>query len=511
MTSEQKTALLVVCLSSFIMPLMLSSVNVAIPTIAVSLHADAIQLSWVSSAYLLASAIFLLPFGKLADGLGRKKVYLWGMYVTTVGSLLAAISPSVSVLIIWRIMQGIGAAMLFATGVAILSAVFPQQRRGSAIGLSVSSVYFGLTCGPLFGGWLTQHLSWRSVFLVHIPVTMLVIVITKLKLKCEWRGQPGQQFDVAGSFIYAITITSLMLGLSWLPAAKAIFILLLGLVGLFSFIRYESRINNPVLEISVFKHNRLLTFSCLAALILYTATYGLTFLMSIYLQNIQGLSPQTAGLILIVQPLVMALLSPCTGKLSDHYEPRYLTAGGMGLIALGLAMLATLGQHTPLSFILTSLAMIGLGFALFSSPNINAIMGSVDKNHLGIAAGIVSTARVLGQMLSMAVVTMAFALFMGRSALAPEHYAGLLLSIRVSLITAVCFSCHRYLPFNVTGRTADKAAFIIHSLSLTDASQREIDTWVLCTVVLSPTVSLHRPRAARSCDFRPSSFGQRPL
>jgi EmrB/QacA subfamily drug resistance transporter len=438
--TNQKTALLVVCLSSFIMPLMLSSVNVAIPAIAVSMNADAILLSWVSTAYLLSSAVFLLPFGKLADILGRKKIYLWGMFITTLASLLAATSQSIFMLIAWRVMQGVGAAMLFATGIAILSSVFPPERRGSAIGLTVSAVYFGLTCGPLFGGWLTQHFSWRSVFVVHIPVAVFVMLITKLKLTGEWRGQSDQKLDVAGSFIYALAITSLMLGLSLLPSVFGILMLILSAVSLTGFIKYENRISSPIFEVSIFRQNRILTYSCLASLILYTATFGLTFLMSLYLQNIKGMSPQTAGLVMISQPLVMAVLSPYTGKLSDRYEPRYLTTTGMCLITLGLGLLAALQQHSSLTYILISLVLIGLGFALFSSPNMNAIMGSVDKKHLGIASGTVSTTRVLGQMFSMAVVTLAFALLMGPVPLSPEHYPALLQSIRVSLFTAACLS-----------------------------------------------------------------------
>ncbi len=438
--AEQKTALLVVSLSSFIMPLMLSSVNVAIPSIAASMNAKALLLSWVSTSYLLASAVFLLPFGKLADIAGRKKIYLSGMLVVTVASLGAAAAQSIIQLISWRFLQGIGAAMLFATGVAILSSVFPPRQRGSAIGLSVSAVYFGLTCGPLLGGWLTQHFSWRSVFIVHIPVTLFVMIITKLRLKGEWREQGNQKFDFPGSFLYAFTIISLMLGLSLLPSTLSVFLLALSALGLMFFIRHENSVENPVLEIGIFKNNRVLTFSCLASLILYTSTFSLTFLMSLYLQNIKGMSPQTAGLVMISQPLIMAALSPYTGKLSDRCEPRYLTAIGMCLISLGLGLLSALQQHTSLTYILTGLILTGLGFALFSSPNVNAIMGSVEKKHLGIASATVSTTRVLGQMFSMAVVTLVFALLLGNNQLGPEYYPALLQSIRISLFAACSLS-----------------------------------------------------------------------
>ncbi len=440
MPANQKTALLVVSLSSFIMPLMLSSVNVAIPSIAASMNAEALLLSWISTAYLLTSAVFLLPFGKLADIVGRKKIYLTGMFVITLASFFAASAQSIVQLIGWRVMQGIGAAMLFSTGVAILSSIFPPEKRGGAIGVTVSAVYFGLACGPLFGGWLTQHFSWRSVFVMHIPIAVFVIIIAWMKLDEEWRGQSDQRFDYLGTIFYAVTITSLMIGLSLLPSPLSVFLLLLSALSLFSFVRYENRVTDPIFEVGIFRQNRVLTFSCLASLILYSSTFGLTFLMSLYLQNIKGMSPQSAGVIMILQPLVMALFSPYMGKLSDRYEPRYLTASGMCLISFGLGLLSALQQETSLAYILCSLGLIGFGFALFSSPNVNAIMGSVEKKYLGVASGTVSTTRVLGQMFSMAVVTLAFALFMGNSQLGPETSPALLKSIHISLFAACSLS-----------------------------------------------------------------------
>ena len=440
MPANQKTALVVVSLSSFIMPLMLSSVNVALPSIAASLNAEAILLSWVSTAYLLTSAVFLLPFGKLADIVGRKKIYLAGMFVVTLASLCAASSQSIIQLICWRIMQGFGAAMLFSTGIAILSSIFPPEKRGGAIGVTVSAVYFGLTCGPLFGGWLTQHFSWRSVFVVHIPVAVFVIIFAWHKLEEVFLEQDHQKIDKLGTVIYAVTITSLMIGLSLLPSMSSVYLLLLSVLCLFCFIRYENKVTNPIFEVGIFHNNRILTFSCLASLILYSSSFGLIFLMSLYLQNIRGMSPQSAGMIMMVQPLMMALLSPYTGKLSDRYEPRYLASSGVCLVSVGLGLLAALEKDTSLTYILASLFLVGSGFALFSLPNVNAIMGSVEKKYLGVVSGTVSTTRVLGQMFSMAVVTLAFALIMGNSPLIPENYPALLQSIRISLFTACSLS-----------------------------------------------------------------------
>ena len=333
-----------------------------------------------------------------------------------------------------------GAAMLFSTGVAILSSVFPPEKRGSAIGMTVSAVYFGLACGPLFGGWLTQHLSWRSVFLVHLPVALLVIIIASIKLKGDWRGEGGQRFDLAGTCIYALTISSLMLGLTFIPTLPGFIALAVSALGLFVFFRYEARIEFPIFAVKIFRANRVLIFSCLAALILYSSTFGITFLMSLYLQNIKAISPQFAGLIMILQPLTMAITSPFAGRLSDRFEPRLLASAGMCCIATGLGLLSTVGLNTSLQFILPCLFLIGLGFAFFSSPNTSAIMGSVEKKYLGVAGGTAATVRVIGQMFSMAIITFALALFMGNNPLTPEHNPALLQSIKVSWLTA-CGLC----------------------------------------------------------------------
>ena len=337
----QRTALIVVCLGAFITPLMLSAVNVAIPTIAQGLTMDAITASWVPLAYLLSSSVFLLPFGRLGDMYGRKKMFLSGMITVTIASILASIAPSALFLILGRMLQGMGAAMLFGTGIAILSSVFPPEKRGKVLGLSVSSVYLGLTCGPFAGGWVTQNFGWRSVFIFHIPVVVLVIVLALLNLKGEWRGPPGQKFDFPGTFIYGATVIALMYGFSILPGPSGFALILLSGIGFVVFFRYEKRLQHPLFNVNLFSENPVFTYSCIAALIMYSSTFSMTFLMSLYLQNIRGFTPQSAGLIMISQPLVMTLFSPLAGRMSDRHEPRFIASSGMGLTAIGLALLAT--------------------------------------------------------------------------------------------------------------------------------------------------------------------------
>ena len=414
------SALIIASMSSFLTPFMISSVNIALPAVGREFETDAVLLSWVATSYLLAAAVALVPSGKLADIYGRKKIFLWGQILITVTSLLAAIAGSAPVLIIVRVFQGVGGAMVFATGIAILTSVYPPQERGRVLGIAVAAVYIGLSCGPFFGGWLTQHFSWRSIFVVNIPLGLSIILLVVWKLKGEWAGARDDTFDFAGALIYGLAIVAIMYGITIIPSPASIGIILAGVAALAGFAKWETRVRCPVFDVSLFIENRTFSFSCLAALINYSATFAVAFLLSLYLQYIKGLTPQGAGVVLIAQPIVMAVFSPLAGKLSDKIEPRVIASIGMVLTAMGLILLALISHQTTLGFVVISLLVLGFGFALFSSPNMNAIMSSVAKKYYGIASGSVGTMRVLGQMLSMGIATLVIALVIGHARITPD-------------------------------------------------------------------------------------------
>ena len=238
--------------------------------------------------------------------------------------------------------------------------------------------------------------------------------------------------------IYGLAIVAIMYGITIIPAPASIWIIPAGLLALAAFVKWETKVLYPVFEVSLFIQNRTFSFSCLAALINYSATFAVAFLLSLYLQYIKGLTPQAAGLVLIAQPIVMAVFSPLAGKLSDKIEPRLIASLGMALTALGLLLLALINRQTSLLFVVFSLMVLGFGFAQFSSPNMNAIMGSVDKKFYGIASGSVGTMRLLGQMLSMGIATLVVALFIGREQITPDLYSPLLSSVRFSFIIFAC-------------------------------------------------------------------------
>lgn len=439
--ATKTTALIVASLSYFITPFMVSSINVALPTIEKEFHIDAVLLSWVATVYLLAGAISLVPFGKLGDIYGRKKIFLIGIVLFTVSSLLSAFSPSAAILIFFRAFQGASSAMIFSTGMAIITSVFEPGERGRVLGINVAAVYIGLSCGPFFGGFLTQHFGWRSIFLFVIPFGLFIILLIFWKLKGEWAEAKGESFDVVGALIYSVALIAIMYGISILPDTLSIWIILFGAVCLFAFVKWETKVKSPVFEINLFKTNRVFAFSSLAALIHYSATFAVTFLLSLYLQYIKGLTPQSAGAVLISQPVMMAIFSPFAGKISDTVEPRMIASFGMGLTAAALVLLTFVTKNTTVMYIIISLLLLGIGFGIFSSPNMNAIMSSVEKRFYGIASGAVGTMRLLGQMFSMGIVTLLFALFIGRAQITEAYYPAFIECVKVAFIifSVLCF------------------------------------------------------------------------
>lgn len=438
--SLKRNALLVSVLSSFLTPFIASSVAVALPNIGFDLSMDAVSLSWVETAYLLSAAAFLVPMGRASDIYGRKKIFLLGMAFGGAASFLATFSASGTVLIFWRAVQGVGSSMVFGTGIAIVTSIYPASQRGRALGIVLTSVYAGLSAGPFLGGLLTNYLGWKSIFYANVIVGAVVIVITLLKIKGEWAESKGEKFDMAGSFLYVVPFTVAIYGFTLLPSPGGFIMLAMGLAGLVLFGFWELRVRHPILEMGLLMDNRAFFFSNLATLVNYSATFAITFLISLYLQYIKGLSPQTAGLILVSQPSMQALLSSFTGRVSDRVEPRIVSSLGMASLCVGLLFLCFLKETTGTYLVVFNLLFLGFGFALFVSPNTNAIMSSVGKKFYGVAAGTMATMRVIGQTLSMSIVMFIFMHFMGKVQITPEYHGQFLRSLRVIFLIFVCLS-----------------------------------------------------------------------
>ena len=435
--TEKSIVLIVVWLSAFGMPIMLSATNVAVPVIASQFNLSATQITWIPMAYLMASAMFVLTFGRLADIVGRKRIFFFGLLILSLSSIFAALATTGSMLLLGRAFQGFGAAMLYATQTAMVSSVYPAKERGKAIGITLAAVYLGLALGPTLGGIVMQYLSWRFNFVLHIPLIIIImILITKVPEDSELKLTENFNFDKVGSCLYAVSIGLLCFGVSNLPDLSSLLMLILFLVTAALFIKHSLRSAFPIWDLRIFASNTMLTRSCLASFLMYAATYSNVVILSLYLQDLRQLSPSQAGLIMSIQPGTMAILSATLGRLSDVIEPRFLATIGMVISAFSLFSLSFLASGELSAYFLISLVFIGVGFSLFSSPNTHAIMSSVTRKNYGLASGTAATTRVLGQLSSMFLISFSLSFIVGDQLITEETLPSLLDAIELSFFIA---------------------------------------------------------------------------
>ncbi len=430
----RKVTLLITAMSVFISPFMVAAVNIALPTMAEEFSMGAVLLGWVATCFLLASAAFLVPFGRLADIHGRKKIFLYGMVLFTFSSFCCAISNSAALLISFRVLQGVSGAMTVGIAVAILTSVFPAEERGRAIGMNMAATYLGLSMGPFLGGVLTQQLGWRSIFFISAFLGLVVVILVLWGLKGEWAEARGEKFDTVGAIAFSLSVVLVMYGFTVLTTVLGVVLVVLGVLCLLAFVRWEPRVASPVFNVNLFKKNASFVFSNMATLINYCSAFAMAFLLSLYLQYTRGFSPQTAGLITVVSPVVMTVFAPIAGRLSDRIEPRLVASVGLVFTCVALLLFVFLSDDTALGFIIAGLAVYGIGTGLFSSPNTNAVMSSVDNKFLGVASGTVATMRSIGMMLSMGIVMTLFSVYIGQAEITPEYYPAFLTSVQVGFI-----------------------------------------------------------------------------
>jgi MFS family permease len=437
---EKGCVLLMAALSSFLTPYTGSSINIALPSIGEEFYLDAVFLSWIPMAFLLSASVFLVPFGRLSDIYGRRRIFGYGILIFTIASLSAGLSVSPWMLLISRIAQGLGSAMIFGTSVAMLSSVYPHGERGWAMGITIAAVYLGLSTGPFLGGILTQYAGWRSIFFVSVTLGLTASALTYFRLKRDWVDAPGEKFDLVGSVLFGSSVFAFVYGSSLLPGQNGIVLIAFGMTGLLSFGIVELHQKSPVVEVRLFLDNRHFALSNLAALINYAATFAVGFLLSLYLQYIKGFDSAFSGAVLVSQPIVMTLLSPIAGRLSDRIEPGSVATAGMLVTALGIIPFVFLSAGTSLFYIVSSLAVLGCGLAMFSSPNTNAIMSSVEKRFYGIASATLGTMRLFGQMFSMGLAMTIFAIYLGRVEIDEVRSEQLMSAIHIafSLFSILC-------------------------------------------------------------------------
>ena len=447
------------CVALFMAPLDATIVNVSLPAMAASLRLNYATLIWVPTAYLVSFTVLPLTMGRLSDMRGRKPVFIFGVTVFALSSLLCSTSVSGVELVAFRALQGAGAGSIAAVSAAIVSDVFPRNERGKALGINAMTIYIGLTAGPSVGGFLTYTVGWRSIFYVNVPIGLSIAVLAALKMKESSSKSSGQQarqrsqrFDLAGVLTFSLALVSLLVALTlagvfgWTsPGIVTMFLVAVVSFSVFLLVETRRSANSrraskeqgsgmgdggrdgggslgsgggrgqvePMLDVSLFTHNRLFAAGNFSALLNYLSYYCVSFLSAFYLQRVIGFNSLQAGLVLLAMPATMAVLSPVSGWLSDRIGSRTLASLGMVLITAGLLLMSTLGpvsvSSSPHSAVTATteeitlyLFVIGLGMGMFSAPNTSAVIGSVDPSRTGVASGTLSTMRYMGQSLSLA-------------------------------------------------------------------------------------------------------------
>jgi EmrB/QacA subfamily drug resistance transporter len=402
-SSQKWWVLLAVGTGTFMTALDGSVVNTILPVIQKDFARDIASIEWIIIIYLLVVSGLLPIFGRLGDLRGHKQVYMLGFVLFISSSILCAYSNSINFLVASRAIQALGAAMLSANSPAILTKSFPDNQRGQALGMQATMTYLGLSVGPVLGGWLTDQFNWHTVFMINLPVGLIALIFSALFITKDKPEFDSERFDFLGAVLFFLGLISLLLGLNqgheWQWLSFPTLATILSSIILFRlFFNVEKKCIAPMLDINLF-HNRLFTLSTITAILNYMCVNSSIFLMPFYLIQGRGLSPSQAGLILIAQPITMAIIAPISGTISDRIGSRIPTTFGMCLIAVGLYLLSTLESSTPFQFIILSLLILGLGIGIFISPNNSALMGSSPSHRQGIAAGLLATARNVGMVL----------------------------------------------------------------------------------------------------------------
>lgn len=434
----QRAALHVAVLTAFLTTFSASCMNMSVPNMETDFQVNAAAIGWVITAYIMATAAMSIPFGKIADVKGRRKVMVAGICGYTIASAVLIFVPTFPILIFVRVIQGIFASMLFATNNAILISVYPPEKKGQMLGISIASTYIGLAAGPVLGGLINHYMGWRFIFLITAILAVIAFVLALRGVPKIPVEENHKKPDLLGNVLFVAAIVITLYGLSNLSVFRfGWLILVIGLLIGVVFVLVERRADDPVVRISMFTKCKAFTFSNFAALLNYASTYAISYLMSIYLQVVKGYESQTAGIIMVAMPLMQAIFTPYMGKLSDRVKPHKLASIGMGICALALVLFTLLGEQTPIGFVILPLMIAGFGYAVFSSPNTNAILSLVNKEEYAIANSILSTMRTVGQSISMCIVTIIVGIILGNVALEYSAPADLVKTMHIMFVICV--------------------------------------------------------------------------
>ena len=432
----ENIVLIVATLTSFFTVFLSAAVMVAVPSLAQDFSMSNIVQNWVTMLLFLVVAIFTIPAGQLSGKFGLKKSMVFGSSLFIISSIVAIFSINSEMFLICRVFQGIGVAFLNVSSMAMVVSAFEPQKRGQAIGINVTGVYLATSLSPVIGGFLNFHFGWRSIFWITVPFLVIILFLLITQINKEWIPMSDVDIDWRGSIIYSIGILLFIYGFTTLDTLSGIILTIFGVIIIALFVLVELRQKYPVFDVKFFKNSKFSSAN-FAALCAYLATFAVTTIVNYHLQYIRGFDSQTAGMILLVAPVMQVIMAPISGRLSDRINPQKLAAIGMFFGAVSLAMLSLLDDSTSLMFLIVAMFCHGLGFGIFSSPNTNAIMSSVPPKDTSVASASVATMRVIGQTMSMGMLTLVFAFIMGNVPIIPEYYHLLTASCQITCLICV--------------------------------------------------------------------------
>lgn len=431
--------LIIATVTSFFTVFLSSATMVAVPALAEEFSMNNIIQNWITTIMFLAIAVFTVPAGQISGKYGLKKSMVAGLILFILSSIGATFSVSAEMFLACRVFQGIGAAFLNVASMAMVVSAFKPQERGKALGISVTGVYLATSLSPVIGGFLNHQLGWRSIFYFTIPFLIVILIMLIVKVNKEWNTLENVEIDKKGSIIYSIGILLFVYGFTILNEPLGVVLTIIGIIFLIAFAAIELKQKDPVFEVRFFRNPKF-SSSNFAALSGYLATFAVIMVVNYHLQYVRGFDSQTAGLLLMLMPICQVVVSPISGRLSDKINPQKLAALGIGIGAVGIGTISTINATSPLEVLAIGLILQGIGFGIFSSPNTNAIMSSVPPKDTSIASASVATMRVIGQTMSIGILTLVFAFIMGNVPMIPQYFPLLIESSQITCIicTVLC-------------------------------------------------------------------------
>jgi EmrB/QacA subfamily drug resistance transporter len=414
-----------VCVGAFMAALDASIINIALPVLKYQFHVRMHIIEWVSLVYLLTLAGLIVPFGRMADMIGRRWMYALGFTVFMIGSLMCALTPTLSFLLVSRVIQAIGAAMLQANSVSIITAATPARDRGKAIGFQASAQGIGLSLGPAIGGALISFLNWRWIFFVNIPVGIIGTVLGILLLPQDKEIRKKERFDFVGAALLAPSLVALIyflnMGLKegWTSPTVVISYMVF-VISMATFLAVERKSDSPMVDLNLFR-NKTFALGSLTGILSFAVLYAVLLLSPFYLDNVQRMTTLSSGLYLTFIPIGMTLFTPISGAIADRFGTRFPTMIGMLAAGIGCISLAVMGAKFEFIPLVVGMFLVGVGLGIFTPPNNSGVMGSAPSNRLGVAGGILNMSRTLGMGLGITLGGLCYQLFLAVKGVTNEN------------------------------------------------------------------------------------------